>query len=154
MAETRQAATERVRYVPVEGAAQLFTLPFLDYLVRLHDEFTPRVGTLPAARAPVLEHALRHGRLPAPPPPSPATSGTWTVPPVPADLLRPGIEISGPCSVTGMFINALNPGPDGERAEADLDDDEDSAGHRPVAPGGGRPQPPPPAEPRPGQAHR
>jgi len=29
-----------------------------------------------------------------------------------------------------MFINALNPGPEGERAEADLDDDEDSAGHR------------------------
>ena len=29
-----------------------------------------------------------------------------------------------------MFINALNPGPEGERAEGDLDDDEDSAGHR------------------------
>jgi malate synthase len=29
-----------------------------------------------------------------------------------------------------MFINALNPGPDGARAEGDLDDDEDSAGHR------------------------
>jgi malate synthase len=49
---------------------------------------------------------------------------------VPADLLRPGIEISGPCSITSMFINALNPGPEGERAEGDLDDDEDSAGHR------------------------
>jgi len=49
---------------------------------------------------------------------------------VPPDLLRPGIEISGPCSITSMFINALNPGPEGERAEGDLDDDEDSAGHR------------------------
>ena len=29
-----------------------------------------------------------------------------------------------------MFINALNPGPEGERAEGDLDDDEDSGGHR------------------------
>jgi malate synthase len=29
-----------------------------------------------------------------------------------------------------MFINALNPGPEGERAEGDLDDDEDAAGHR------------------------
>src|SRR5262249_14984672 len=46
------------------------------------------------------------------------------------DLRRPGIEISGPCSITSMFINALNPGPEGERAEGDLDDDEDSAGHR------------------------
>jgi malate synthase len=130
MAETQRTATERVSYTSVEGAARLFTPPFLEYLVRLHDEFTPRAGTLRAARAAVLERALRHGIRPAPLPPSPATTGTWTVPPVPADLLRPGIEISGPCSVTSMFINALNPGPEGERAEGDLDDDEDSAGHR------------------------
>src|SRR5262249_39056085 len=70
------------------------------------------------------------GTLPGPPPPSPATTGDWKVPPVPDDLKRPGIEISGPCSITSMFINALNPGPEGERAEGDLDDDEDSAGHR------------------------
>src|SRR4029450_11155488 len=38
--------------------------------------------------------------------------------------------ISGPCSITSMFINALNPGPGGERAEGHLDDDEDSGGHR------------------------
>ena len=44
--------------------------------------------------------------------------------------MKPGIEISGPCSITSMFINALNPGPEGERAEGDLDDDEDSGGHR------------------------
>ena len=49
---------------------------------------------------------------------------------MPEDLLRPGIEISGPASITPMFINALNPGPDGARAEGYLDDDEDSAGHR------------------------
>ena len=67
---------------------------------------------------------------PAPLPPSAATSGDWQVPPVPDDLRKPGIEISGPCSITSMFINALNPGPEGERAEGDLDDDEDSAGHR------------------------
>ena len=130
MAQAQRTATERVSYAPVEGAAQLFTPAFLDYLVRLHDEFAPRARTLLEARAAVLERALRHGVLPASLPPGPATSGTWTVPPVPADLLRPGIEISGPCSITSMFINALNPGPEGERAEGDLDDDEDSAGHR------------------------
>jgi malate synthase len=130
MAETERTATQRVRYTPVEGAAQLFTPAFLDYLVRLHDEFTPRVRTLMAARAAVLERALHGGVLPALLPPSPATTEHWTVPPVPADLRRPGIEISGPCSITSMFINALNPGPEGERAEGDLDDDEDSAGHR------------------------
>jgi malate synthase len=133
MGATTGAATpalERVRYAPVEGAAELFTPEFLAYLVRLRDEFAPRVQSLLASRAEVLERALRHGTLPGPLPPSSVTAGTWRVPPVPADLLRPGIEISGPCSITSMFINALNPGPEGERAEGDLDDDEDSAGHR------------------------
>jgi malate synthase len=130
MTAPQPTATGRVRYAPVEGAAPLFTPAFLEYLVALHDEFTPRVRTLMAARAAVLDRALRHGVLPGPLPPSPATQDHWTVPPVPADLLRPGIEISGPCSITSMFINALNPGPEGERAEGDLDDDEDSAGHR------------------------
>jgi malate synthase len=70
------------------------------------------------------------GRRPVPLPPSEATTGDWKVPPVPDELRKPGIEISGPCSITSMFINALNPGPEGERAEGDLDDDEDSGGHR------------------------
>jgi malate synthase len=130
MAQTRRSATERVRFVPVEGAAALLTPAFLNYLVRLHDELAPRAHALLEARAAVLERALRHGVRPGPRPPGPATTTAWTVPPVPADLLRPGIEISGPCSITSMFINALNPGPEGERAEGDLDDDEDSAGHR------------------------
>ena len=132
MAMTRRTgnpSADRVSYPPVDGAGELFTPAFLDYLVRLHDEFTPRVRALRAARAAVLQRALQHGILPALAP-SAVTSGSWRVPPVPADLLRPGIEISGPCSITSMFINALNPGPEGERAEGDLDDDEDSAGHR------------------------
>jgi malate synthase len=128
--DTAGSSGGRVRYAPVEGAAQLFTPPFLDYLTALSDEFTPRVHALRIARDAVLQRALRDGILPGPLPPSPITSGDWRVPPVPADLLRPGIEISGPCSITSMFINALNPGPEGERAEGDLDDDEDSAGHR------------------------
>jgi malate synthase len=123
-------AVERVRWAPVEGAASLFTPDFCDYLVRLHDEFTPRVRALLVRRAAVLRRALDEGVLPAAPPAGEARTGDWRVPPVPADLARPGIEISGPCSITSMFINALNPGPEGERAEGDLDDDEDSAGHR------------------------
>jgi malate synthase len=123
-------AARRVSVASVEGADALFTPDFIDYLVGLHDEFTPRVRALRAKRHERLERALNQGRLPGPPPAGPATTGTWRVPPVPADLARPGIEISGPCSITSMFINALNPGPEGERAEGDLDDDEDSAGHR------------------------
>jgi malate synthase len=119
----------RVRFVPVEGAAQLLTPEFVAYLTALCDEFGPRVHALRGKRDERLARAHR-GERPASAPLSEATTGAWTVPPVPADLARPGIEISGPCSITSMFINALNPGPEGERAEGDLDDDEDSAGHR------------------------
>jgi malate synthase len=123
-------ATTRLSVAPVEGAALLFTPAFADYLVRLHDEFAPRVRALRDKRAEVLTRALNHGIPPTHPPVSEANTGAWQVPPVPEELQKPGIEISGPCSITSMFINALNPGPEGERAEGDLDDDEDSAAHR------------------------
>ena len=123
------AATDRLEYAMVEGAAALFSPTFVDYLVRLHDAFTPRVHAIRAQRERVLRDALQ-GTQPGPLPPTAATTTAWQVPPVPEDLRKPGIEISGPCSITSMFINALNPGPEGERAEGDLDDDEDSGGHR------------------------
>jgi malate synthase len=123
-------ATTRVTFAPVEGAAELFTGAFCEYLARLHDALAARALELRARRAEVLRAALDRRAVPAHLAASEATTGTWTVPAVPADLQRPGIEISGPCSITSMFINALNPGPEGERAEGDLDDDEDSGGHR------------------------
>jgi malate synthase len=121
---------DRVQIATVEGGAALFTAEFTDYLLRLHDALDARAQALRVKRAERLAQALQHGRLPGPRPASAATTGDWKVPPVPKDLATPGIEISGPCSITSMFINALNPGPEGERAVGDLDDDEDSAGHR------------------------
>jgi malate synthase len=120
----------RVKHAAVEGAGELFTSDFLDYLAALQDDLAPRALELRARRLEALRAAHERGALPAHPPRSPINTGDWKVPPLPDELWRPGIEISGPCSVTGMFINALNPGPEGERAEGDLDDDEDSAGHR------------------------
>jgi malate synthase len=122
-------ATPRLRVASVSGAAELFSPAFVEYLVRLHDEFTPRIHTLRARRAEMLKAAHERGIMPAHLPRSEINTSHWQVPPVPADLLRPGIEISGPASITHMFINALNPGPEGTRAEGDLDDDEDSARH-------------------------
>ncbi len=122
-------ATPRVRFMPVEGAAELFAPAFMDYLVRLHDEFTPRIHALRSKRAEMLRAAHEQGIMPGYPPVSAINTGDWQVPPVPDDLRRPGIEISGPASITHMFINALNPGPEGTRAEGDLDDDEDAARH-------------------------
>src|SRR5947207_7010984 len=121
--------TSRVRFEPVEGADRLFTPAFNEFLAALHDRLHARALKLRADRARLLADA-HPGRRPAPMPPSEATTGDWTVPSVPDELRTPGIEISGPCSITSMFINALNPGPEGERAEGDLDDDEDSGGHR------------------------
>jgi len=120
----------RFRYEPVDGAQALFTDRFVEYLLALHDRLTPQIGTVLARRAEAVRRAVTQGVLPGHPPASVANTGDWKVPAVPADLLKPGIEISGPCSITSMFINALNPGPEGERAEGDLDDDEDSGGHR------------------------
>ena len=120
----------RVKFAAVDGAAQLFTPAFCDYVALLHDRLHARARALRATRLATLERALRQHIAPAHPPASEATTGSWQVPAVPDELRRPGIEISGPCSITSMFINALNPGPEGERAEGDLDDDEDSGGHR------------------------
>jgi malate synthase len=122
------ARNPRLHYDPVEGADQLFTDSFVDYLLALHDRLNAQIGSLLQARHVALQRALSQGVLPSRP--SRDAGGDWKVPPVPADLQKPGIEISGPCSITSMFINALNPGPEGERAEGDLDDDEDSGGHR------------------------
>src|SRR6059036_47618 len=120
----------RVKFVPVEGAAALFTPAFCEYLTRLHDHLDARAHELRHRRLAVLERALRQRTLPTHPAAGAANTGAWQVPSMPDELKRPGIEISGPCSITSMFINALNPGPEGERAAGDLDDDEDSGGHR------------------------
>ena len=112
------------------GAAELFTPAFCDYLACMHDAFAPRVAAARDDRATASRRALHEKQPPASLPQSDVNTKPWQVPPVPADLRKPGIEITGPVSITGMFIHALNPGPEGVRAEGDLDDDEDSAGHR------------------------
>jgi len=120
----------RFRYEPVQGAQALFTDRFVEYLLALHDRLGPQIATVLARRGEAVRRAVTQGALPGHAPRGAANTGDWKVPAVPADLQKPGIEISGPCSITSMFINALNPGPEGERAEGDLDDDEDSGGHR------------------------
>jgi malate synthase len=122
-------AVARVRYAEVEGAKELFTPQFLEYLLAAHDKFGARVHQLRAQRDEMLQRALKQGVMPTHLPRSRINTGAWSVPPVPEDLKKPGIEISGPVSITNMAINALNPY-EGERAEGYLDDDEDSGGHR------------------------
>lgn len=122
-------SSDRVEYANIEGARELFTPDFNKFLASMHHRFAPRILELRQRRAEVLKRSLDQQVLPSFPQ-AEISRGNWKVPLVPEDLKKPGIEISGPASVTGMFINALNPGPDGTRAEGDLDDDEDSAGYR------------------------
>ena len=121
-------ASDRVQYADAPGAEELFTPEFIEYIVEAYDRFAPAIADIRDKRAEMMR-AARAGALPTFPPGSEANSGDWKAPPLPAELTRPGIEISGPVSITNMAINALNPGADGERATGYLDDDEDSAGH-------------------------
>ena len=123
------SAADRVEYTEVEGADELFTPEFLEYITEAYDKFAPSIRDIRQKRADMIERAVRERTLPTFPPKSEANSGDWQVPPLPAELMRPGIEISGPVSITNMAINALNPGTEGERATGYLDDDEDSSGH-------------------------
>ena len=118
----------RVAYRNADGADDLLTPDFMDFIAAAHDEFAARVQDVRDKRKAMLDRALRDGVMPAVPPDSPAR-GDWQVPEVPAELRQPGIEISGPVSIANMAINAVNPGPEGERAVGYLDDDEDSGGH-------------------------
>lgn len=53
-------------------------------------------------------------------------TGDWKVAPIPQDLLRRRVEITGPVSSTKMVINMLSRGADGERADCAMLDFEDS----------------------------
>ena len=119
----------RIQHTAGEGADLWLGDDFLSFFEGLHDRFHERVGLARAGRSDVLGRALA-GERPAASPTDPGVREPWSVPPLPEALRRPGIEISGPISITPMAINALNPGPDGERAVGYLDDDEDSGGHR------------------------
>ncbi len=124
------ATVGRVTFADVEGAPEAFTTEFASYLTHMHDRFSPAVAELRAGRAEQARLAKDELVLPSSPPATAINREPWQVPTVPEELRRPGIEITGPVSITSMFINALNPGPGGVRAAGDLDDDEDSAGHR------------------------
>ena len=124
------SAESRVHHADVPGAEELFTPDFLEFIVAACDKFKPAIEEIRQKRAALIDRAIRDRVLPTFPPESEANSGDWRVPELPEELTRPGIEISGPVSITNMAINALNPGLDGERATGYLDDDEDSGGHR------------------------
>lgn len=119
----------RVTFQDVTGAEKVFTDDFLRFVVAAHDKFGNRINEIRTLREKLLRSALEQSIMPKPSEVSTTSSDEWNVPEVPDELLTPGIEISGPVSVTNMAINAVNPGREGERAAGYLDDDEDAGGH-------------------------
>ena len=119
----------RVTYKKVPGSEQVFNPDFVEYLIALHDEFSGRVTQLRHNRMKKLELVHRKGYSVLSEPVTHINTGNWTIDPIPEELRTPGIEISGPASITPMFINAINPDKDGFRADGYLDDDEDAGGH-------------------------
>ena len=119
--------SNRLSYQSTIDCSDIFTEEFQNLLVKLHDKFNAEVGEIRKERLANQEKA-RKGIMPQLLETSEA-NGDWEIPNLPEDLRKPGIEISGPAGIASMLINALNPGPGGVRAEGDLDDDEDAAGH-------------------------
>lgn len=119
--------SKRLSYKSSIECSDIFTEEFQNLLVKLHDKFNNEVSEIRKERIANQEKA-RKGIMPQLLEPSDA-NGQWEISDLPEDLRTPGIEISGPAGIASMLINALNPGPGGVRAEGDLDDDEDAAGH-------------------------
>jgi malate synthase len=57
---------------------------------------------------------------------SPAARGSWTVAPIPSDLLTRRVEITGPANSAKMVINMLSRNADGARADTAMLDLEDA----------------------------
>lgn len=120
-------ASAQLRWDPVPGAERVFTAELVTVLSELHARFTTRIAGVRAAHAEALASA--HAGEPFSATEDAVAGEPWNVPPLPAPLLSRGIEISGPAEQPKMVINALNPGPGGQRAVGYLDDDEDAGGH-------------------------
>ena len=118
----------RLLFPNIEGTEVLFTDEFQEYLLSLHDLLSDRILEARKERIRTVEMVHKNGINVLELPTSEINTTDWQVDSVPDDLKQPGIEISGPAGIASMFINAVNPGPEGERAVGYLDDDEDSGG--------------------------
>ncbi|HKI97397.1 MAG TPA: malate synthase A [bacterium] len=97
-----------------------------ELLVALHRHFEPERRALLAARR-ERQAAWDGGELPDfPPRDTEAVRGGWRVAPIPEDLLRRRVEITGPCNSPKMVINMLGRAADGIRADTAMLDFEDA----------------------------
>lgn len=108
------------------SSEQLLTPEAVKLVATLHRELEPVRQKLLAERR---ERQVRYdsGEVPTYlPKDSEAASENWKVAPIPKDLLRRRVEITGPVNNTKMVINMLSRNSDGDRADTAMLDFEDS----------------------------
>jgi len=109
---TATASTLTYNHAPVDFApARDLPLGFMEFLLPLHREFTPRQQTLVRHRAEVLEQAHR-GQLPQHLPPSAATAGEWRIE-LPAWCRDQRNQMTGPADDAELVVKMLNSGAPG-----------------------------------------
>lgn len=103
---------QRINYTPA-GFDPFVDIPndFLDFLLPLHREFTPRQQALTAKRAKVLAQAHR-GHLPDHLPPSEATQTGWKIE-LPDWCLDQRNQMTGPADDAELVVKMLNSGAPG-----------------------------------------
>ena len=110
-----------------ERISRLLPEPLLELVGDLHRRFSPAHVRLLADRG-RRQVGYDSGRLPGylDADSIPVMPHDWTVAPLPPDLLRRRVEITGPVSDLKMVINMLSRSKDGVRADAAMLDFEDS----------------------------
>ena len=107
-------------------AAELLTPEALDLLARLHREFEGGRQELLGERG-IRQEAWDRGEVPTYlPRDTEAVQGDWQVAPIPEDLRRRRVEITGPVNDAKMVINMLSRNAEGHRADTAMLDFEDS----------------------------
>ncbi|MBM01996.1 MAG: hypothetical protein CL762_04695 [Chloroflexi bacterium] len=120
----------RIKYEECSGSDIVFTSEVLDVIEKLHDKFSGKIHEFRSIRKNRLSSIVGDSAInPVEALFTPSSNANEWKLDVPNELFTPGIEISGPSSQKSMFINGLNPTPNGFRADGDLDDDEDAGGH-------------------------
>jgi malate synthase len=103
------AGDSTVFTLPIDGFERILSPEAIEFLVKLHDNFAPRVEEILAARK-ARQAQFDAGELPDfLPETKEIRESDWTVAPIPEDLLDRRVEITGPTE-RKMLINALNSG--------------------------------------------
>ncbi len=108
------------------AAVEVLKAPALGLIAELHRRFDEERRALLKSRD-RRQAAIDAGGLPGYlDPDSEAVAGDWRVAPIPSDLLRRRVEITGPANNAKMVINMLSRNAVGDRADTAMLDFEDS----------------------------